>query len=153
MTTLSVVIPAYNEENGIAEIVNRVLAVAKELPAVGVDQLELIVVNDGSKDKTAEITRNIAQNASNLRLISHSTNHGYGAALKTGFDSAEGEWIGFLDADGTYPPEYFPKLCKEALAGAQVVVGSRRGGAESHMPPMRKLGNFIWSNLLTALGR
>ena len=47
-----------------------------------------------------------------VRLLCHTSNGGYGAALKTGLAAARGEWIGFLDADGTYPPEYFPELCR-----------------------------------------
>lgn len=148
MTTLSVVIPAYNEEGGIAEIANRVLSIREPLKEVGVNGLELLVVDDGSKDRTVEIANSI----DGVTLIQHPQNKGYGGALKTGFSQASGELIAFLDADGTYPPEYFPQLCKEALNGADLVVGSRRGGAESHMPPMRKLGNFIWSNLLSILG-
>lgn len=148
MTTLSVVIPAYNEEDGIEEIANRVLSTRQPLNEVGVDGLELLVVDDGSSDRTVEIAGSI----DGVTIIQHPQNKGYGGALKTGFSQAKGELIGFLDADGTYPPEYFPQLCKEALNGSDLVVGSRRGGADSHMPKMRKLGNFIWSNLLTILG-
>jgi hypothetical protein len=54
--------------------------------------------------------------------------------LKTGFSQASGELIGFLDADGTYPPEYFPKLCEERLDGSDLVVGSRMSGEDSQMP-------------------
>ncbi len=152
MTTLSVVIPAYNEEDGIAEIMNRVLAVEKDLPPVGVEALELLVVNDGSRDRTEEIARGIAADAPNVRVISHPVNRGYGAALKTGFAAASGELIGFLDADGTYPPEYFPQLCREALQGGELVIGSRMAGAESGMPLVRKVGNFIFANMISILG-
>jgi glycosyltransferase involved in cell wall biosynthesis len=68
--------------------------------------LELIVVDDGSRDRTAEI----ATRYQGVRLVRHRSNHGYGAALKTGFAQARGDWLGFLDADGTYPPEHFPIL-------------------------------------------
>jgi len=87
-----------------------------------------------------------------VRLVQHVKNKGYGAALKSGFNASCGELLGFLDADGTYPPEYFPVLCKEAMNGAELVVGSRRSGGDSQMPYMRRLGNFIWSNLVTFLG-
>lgn len=151
MTTLSIVIPAYNEENGLTEIVERVLAVAKDLPAAGVDTMELLVVDDGSKDRTAEIARGLAEKFGTVRLICHPQNRGYGAALKTGFANARGELIGFLDADGTYPPEYFPQLCRVALDGMDMVVGSRMAGAESKMPATRRVGNFFFANLLTML--
>ena len=143
---LSVVIPAYNEEDGIAEIIDRVLAVRPALAEMDIG-LELIVVDDGSSDHTTEI----ASTRSEARLMCHSINRGYGAALKTGFSAAEGDLLAFLDADGTYPPEHFPDLCRYALEGADVVVGSRRSGAASEMPLVRQLGNFLWSNLVSLL--
>ena len=149
MTVLSIVIPAYNEENGIAEIANRVLAVEPDLKKAGIERLELLVVDDGSKDRTAEVTSSI----SGVSLIRHPKNKGYGAALKTGFSKASGELIGFLDADGTYPPEYFPQLCQSALNGSDLVIGSRMAGADSQMPVTRRIGNFFFANLLSILGR
>lgn len=149
MTILSVVIPAYNEEHGIAEIASRVLSVAPDLKKVGIDQLELLVVDDGSKDCTAEVASKI----SGVNLIRHPRNKGYGAALKTGFSKASGDLIGFLDADGTYPPEYFPQLCLAALNGNDLVIGSRMAGADSQMPLTRRIGNFFFATLLTLLGR
>jgi glycosyltransferase involved in cell wall biosynthesis len=149
MTVLSVVIPAYNEEKGIEEIATRVLSVEPALKKVGVERLELLVVDDGSKDRTIEVASKI----SGVNLIRHPQNKGYGAALKTGFSKASGELIGFLDADGTYPPEYFPQLCQAALEGCDLVIGSRMAGADSKMPFTRRVGNFFFANLLTLLGR
>jgi len=149
MTTLSVVIPALNEEQGIEEISRRVLSVRESLQAVGVDDLELLVVDDGSSDRTADIAASIE----GVRLIKHPQNRGYGAALQTGFSRAKGELIGFLDADGTYPPEYFPQLCVAAVDGAELVVGTRMTGTESDMPLTRRLGNFFFANLLSLIGR
>lgn len=149
MTMLSVVIPAYNEETGIAAIAKRVLAVEERLSGVGVSELELIIVDDGSVDRTAEI----AGNMEGVRLIKHPENKGYGAALKTGFSQAKGDLVGFLDADGTYPPEHFPQLCDKALDGADLVIGSRMAGAESEMPLTRRIGNVFFATLLSLLGR
>jgi hypothetical protein len=149
MNVLSVVIPAYNEEGGIAQIVERVLSTRSRLTEAGVDDLELIVVDDGSHDKTAAIASCYPQ----VRLIRHSTNQGYGAALKTGFSRARGNLLGFLDADGTYPPEHFPALCQVALTeDADLVIGSRMSGTESEMPLVRRIGNFIFANLVSLLG-
>ena len=148
MTLLTVVIPAYNEENGIAEICDRVLNVKSDLNQIGVD-LELLIVDDGSMDKTAQI----AEGIDGLRVIKHPQNKGYGAALKTGFSEAKGELIGFLDADGTYPPEYFPALCQKALDGYDLVIGSRMAGEKSEMPLVRRLGNMFFAGMISLLGR
>lgn len=153
MTTLSVVIPAYNEENGIAEIMERVLAVRSSLAQAQVAEMELLVVNDGSRDRTAEIAQQIADKHTGVRVISHPRNRGYGAALKTGFSSASGDLIGFLDADGTYPPEFFPQLCTKAMNGYDLVIGSRMAGERSEMPLTRRIGNFFFAGMISLLGR
>jgi hypothetical protein len=111
--------------------------------------LELLVVDDGSRDNTAEIAARYA----GVRLVRHRSNHGYGAALKTGFARARGQWLGFLDADGTYPPEYFPALIRAAhQQGADLVIGSRMTGAESDMPFSRRMGNLFFAALVSLLG-
>jgi glycosyltransferase involved in cell wall biosynthesis len=145
MTTLSVVIPAYNEEDGIAAIVERVLATGPALAKAGVEGLECIVVDDGSSDRTALIVERYIPRVQLIRQA----NKGYGGALKTGFCAASGELLGFLDADSTYPPEYFPTMCKLALDGADIVIGSRMAGAQSEMPLVRRVGNTIFATLLS----
>ena len=147
--SLSVVIPAWNEEDGIAAIAERVWAVGPALREVGIDDLELIVVDDGSRDRTAEVAGSFPF----VRLLRHPVNRGYGAAIKTGFGKARGDLVAFLDADGTYPPENLPALCRVAREdGAEVVVGSRRSGAASQMPLVRRVGNFVWSSLVSLIG-
>jgi glycosyltransferase involved in cell wall biosynthesis len=149
MKNLSVIIPAYNEEDGIAEIAQRVLDVKGHLEDVGVNLLELIVVDDGSRDRTVDIASGIP----GVTLIEHEKNRGYGAALKTGFKNASGDLLAFLDADGTYPPEFFPELCTAAMNGAGLVIGSRMQGMKSEMPVTRRIGNFFFANLLSLIGR
>jgi glycosyltransferase involved in cell wall biosynthesis len=149
MASLSVVIPAYNEEDGIAAIVERILAVRPSLRTCGIQKLEVIVVDDGSQDRTCEI---VAHNPE-VRLIKHEINRGYGAALKTGFRNARGDLLAFLDADGTYPPECFPQLCQPILEkGVDLVIGSRMTGSESEMPLVRRVGNTIFAALVSLLG-
>lgn len=148
MNTLSVVIPALDEEDGIADIVERVLAVKEPLAEVGVDDLELIVVDDGSTDRTPEIVAGYP----GATLIKHPVNKGYGAAIKTGFRHARGNLLSFLDADGTYPPEYYPQLCEPIVNNeADLVIGSRMAGAETDMPFTRRIGNTIFATLVSIL--
>jgi glycosyltransferase involved in cell wall biosynthesis len=147
--TLSVVIPALNEERGIDAILQRVLSQRPELARAGVPGLEVIVVDDGSKDATAERVRAYPD----VRLIRHPVNRGYGAALKTGFGAATGDLLAFLDADGTYPPESFPTLCRAvAEHDADLIIGSRMLGRDSEMPLVRRVGNTIFAALLSVVG-
>jgi glycosyltransferase involved in cell wall biosynthesis len=146
---LSVIIPALNEEDGIANIVERVLGTRESLAEAGITDLELIVVDDGSRDRTAQIVAGYPD----VVLVRHRVNQGYGAAIKTGFRQAKGDLLAFLDADGTYPPEHFPALCRPILKeGADLVIGSRMAGAESDMPAVRRLGNMIFATLVTLIG-
>ena len=145
---LSVVIPAFNEEVAIAGIIARVLAQHEALARAGVRGPEVIVVDDGSRDRTAQI----AQDLDGVTVIRHGVNRGYGAALKTGLAHAGGELVGFVDADGTYPPEHFPELCVVALDGADLVIGSRMGGERTGMPWSRRVGNRFFARMITALG-
>jgi len=148
MNILSVVIPALNEENGIADIVERVLSVKPDLQKVGVADLELIVVDDGSRDRTPEIVAGYPD----VVLVKHPVNRGYGAAIKTGFRHAKGNLLAFLDADGTYPPEFFPQLCHPILQnGADLVIGSRMAGSDSEMPLVRRIGNTIFATLVSII--
>jgi len=144
--SLTVVIPALNEEAGIAAILARVLATRAPLAACGVAELEVIVVDDGSTDATAARAA-----LDGVRVVRHERNRGYGAALKTGLAQASGDLVAFLDADGTYPPEHLPDLCRRALADAEVVIGSRMAGADSEMPLTRFVGNRVFAGLVSLL--
>lgn len=121
MTTASVVLPCYNEEDSIETTLDVVSAALTALPSH-----EIIVVNDGSSDKTAEILALIAPKYPTLHVIHHEVNRGYGAALKTGIRRAHGEFIAITDADGTYPNERLVELI-ELCADKDMVVGARTG--------------------------
>jgi glycosyltransferase involved in cell wall biosynthesis len=143
--TLTVVIPALNEEEAIEATVTKCLdAVDHIKEAAGLESVEIIVVSDGSTDRTAEIVRAIP----GVRLIEFERNRGYGAALKEGFRRGTGSLVAFLDADGTCDPWYFGEMCRLAtVEQADVVLGSRMG-ENSEMPPVRRLGNRLYALLL-----
>lgn len=125
--SLSIVVPVYNEENTITEILARIIAV--KLPF----EKEIIVVNDCSTDRTMELLSNYAANCSNIKVISHQTNMGKGAALRTGFAIANGDIVIVQDADLEYDPQEYPKLLKPILdKKADVVYGSRFRGEGPH---------------------
>jgi hypothetical protein len=148
---LSICIPVFNEEGAIRETLDRCLALGDPLRTVGIDRFEVIAVDDGSRDRSADI---IASDYPGVRLIRHERNAGYGAALKTGFAAARYPLVGFLDADATYPPEQFPALCRAVLGGgADLVIGSRMAGADTEMPALRRIGNTFFASLLTLIGR
>jgi glycosyltransferase involved in cell wall biosynthesis len=122
--TLSVVIPVYNERDTIREILRRVSAVPIKK--------QIIVVDDCSKDGTAEILRELKEQNGDLEVIYHVTNQGKGAALRTGFQCATGQIVIVQDADLEYDPEQYPALIQPIIEDrADVVYGSRFIG-ETH---------------------
>ena len=148
-STLSVVIPAYNEEEAIASIIERTLAARQSIcDAAGLAGVDVIVVSDGSSDRTAEI----AGQYNNIKLIAYEKNRGYGAAIKTGFAAASGDLLAFLDADGTCDPLFFGPLCRALHEQqADISIGARLGPG-SEMPRIRKLGNRLYAGLLKVAG-
>jgi dolichol-phosphate mannosyltransferase len=121
MPILSVVIPAYNEEASIGNLLTTLVAV--DIEQLGFTK-EIIVVNDGSKDKTADVVSGFPQ----VRLINQIPNQGRGAALKRGIDAAGGDYILFQDADLEYDPRDYPALVGALNSGVQCVYGNRLSG-------------------------
>jgi glycosyltransferase involved in cell wall biosynthesis len=146
--SLTIVIPALNEEGAIADTVSRCIeARAQIMGQADLSDIEIIVVSDGSTDRTAEI----AKTFDDVKVIVFETNRGYGAAIKEGWRQGKGTLLGFLDADGTCDPRYFAGMCRMAVEeSADVVLGSRMG-PDSKMPWIRRLGNRIYAFLLGLL--
>jgi len=144
MELLSIVIPAYNEEKYIAQVIQRVQAAN----ILGL-KLEIIVINDDSKDQTTHILDNLASNSPTIRVFHQPQNMGKGAALRRGFTEANGDIILIQDADLEYDPVDYPGLLIPILDGrADVVYGSRFLGA-----PHRVLyfWHYVANNFLTTL--
>lgn len=134
---MSVILPAYQEAEGIAEVLARVERAVASLDL----SHELVVVDDGSTDGTGDAAR-----AAGARVIPHPYNIGNGAAVKTGIRNARGRMLVLLDADGQHPPEAIPALVS-ALATFDMAVGARTGDSDSAVH--RNLANAVYNGLAT----
>lgn len=145
--TLSVFFPAYNEEDNIETTVSKAVSVLKSLKLA---DWEVIVVDDGSTDNTAAVVKNLTDKNSKIRLVKHTGNRGYGAALKTGFSSAKFDWIAFTDSDGQFDFREINKFIDSA-DGHQVVVGFRKRRSDSKFRRAMAFLLRIWDAVLFGL--
>jgi len=137
---LSVIVPVFNERNTLVEILRRMRAV--ELPE-GVER-EIIVVDDGSTDGTRDVLKQLGD--STVRIVMHEHNKGKGAALRTGFERATGDYVLVQDADLEYDPDDWPSLIAPIIRGrARVVYGSRFTGERRNMMFLHWVGNRFLS--------
>jgi glycosyltransferase involved in cell wall biosynthesis len=146
--TLTIVIPALNEEEAIGSTISRCLDARERIQRQAqISEVEILVVSDGSTDQTAEIAKTFDE----IKVIVFGENRGYGAAIKEGWKHGRGTLLAFLDADGTCDPQFFATLCETAIdEDADIVLGSRLG-PNSKMPKVRRLGNRIYALLLGLL--
>jgi glycosyltransferase involved in cell wall biosynthesis len=136
----SLILPAFNEEHGLAVVIDRLAPI---LDAT----YELIVVDDGSTDRTADVA-----DARGAILVRHERNLGKGAALRSGFQAASGQHILTMDADDTYPVEVIPEMTR-ALERFDVVTGVRQYGRE-HIGSINRFGNAAFRTAISiAAGR
>ena len=148
---LTIVIPALNEEDNIEAIIQRSLE-ARECIQKGspVTEVQIIVVSDGSTDRTVERASKYQEQ---IRLIVFEKNHGYGAAIKEAWRQSDADLLGFLDADGTCDPKFFAPLCAALVAQDKDVVLGCRLHKQSQMPRIRRFGNICFALVLSLFAK
>jgi glycosyltransferase involved in cell wall biosynthesis len=145
-TKVSIVVPAFNEAPRIGESLRKIDEFLKRVPW----SAEIIIVDDGSSDKTSAIVREAR--IPGIHLLCHETNHGKGYAVKTGVLAAQGEYVMFSDADLSAPIEELQKLLVAAEStAADVVIGSRavdRSFIEKHQSLGREFGGIVFNKIV-----
>ena len=134
--SLSVVLPAYNEEQNIKEAVQNCINYLSK----NFSDFEILAVNDGSSDKTGDIISGLAEEYGEVRLINHETNRGYGAALNSGFENSTKEYIFLMDSDGQFNIRDLDKMTSQ-VTGENIVIGYRRNRADN---VIRKLNSYLY---------
>ena len=121
VSELSIFFPFWNEQDNIEDVIKKAIPVAQKVA----DKWEIIMVDDGSSDKTPEIARKLVKQDSRLSVVSHDKNRGYGAALKTGFAKAKYNLVVFNDGDGQFDLSEVTKFL-ERIENADIVIGYRK---------------------------
>jgi glycosyltransferase involved in cell wall biosynthesis len=154
MYSLSVVLPAYNEEGNAAAAVETVSGVAQALAAQGrISEYEIILVNDGSKDNTGQVARELETRIPHFRLVEHYPNRGYGGALKAGFEAATKDLIAFVPADNQFVfgeiDRFLNRIDNGAATGRpDIVCGYRHDRQDTFI---RRFNAFGWNTLVRIL--
>lgn len=142
---LSVFFPAYNEEKNIENTVIKAKKILEEIA----EKWEILIINDGSTDKTGEILNKLDLQDRRIRLITHVPNKGYGASLKSGFYNSKYNWIAFTDADGQFDFSEITKFIeKQKETRADLVIGYY---LSRQVPIYRKLNTFLWELIVFVL--
>jgi glycosyltransferase involved in cell wall biosynthesis len=143
--SISAVLPAYNEDASIERTVRQVAGVLRRL----CDDFEIVVTDDGSRDRTGAVLAGLCRDPGlNLRVVTHPTNRGYGAALASGFDAARKELIFMTDGDGQFNVAELPRLLAELDDETDLAIGWRHNRAD---PPLRLLNALGWKLLVNGL--
>lgn len=143
LSSLSIFFPCYNEEANVERVTRAALAAAPQFA----ESFEIIIVDDGSKDRTGEIADRLAAEVPHVRAVHNRPNLGYGGAVARGLKEARLEWIFFTDGDGQFDIGEIDKLVA-LLDGCDVALGYRIKRAD---PWMRKANAFCWGVLVRAL--
>lgn len=139
---LSVFLPAYNEETNIEQVALKILSI---LPDVA-DDYELLIIDDGSKDKTGQLCENLSRKDSHVRCLRHEQNQGYGASLRSGLYGSKFEWVAFTDADGQFDfSEIRLLIDSQRKTKSDLVIGYYLKRA---VPFYRVFNSFLWKSLI-----
>lgn len=142
---LSVFFPAYNEEENLENTVLRAISVLEKI----VQKWEIIIVNDGSADKTGEIAEKLSRESKRVRVVIHGVNKGYGAAFRSGVYAARYDWIAFTDSDGQFDFSEITKfLDKKRQTDCDLVIGYYLKRA---VPVYRRINTFLWEFFVSVL--
>jgi glycosyltransferase involved in cell wall biosynthesis len=136
---LSIFFPFWNEEENIEEVVTRAASIAGTVAK----KWEIIIVDDGSKDDTYKISQSLEKKDSRIRVIRHTTNRGYGAALKTGLEHASYEYVVFTDGDLQFDFSEVTKFI-EKINNSDLVIGYRTKRSDSTMRHILMLLHRLW---------
>lgn len=143
MQSISAVLPAYNEEANVGEATRSVIQAA----AAHTQDFEVIVVDDGSRDRTSEVVQALMGDHPQVRLVRHETNRGYGGALRSGFEAATKDLIFFTASDNQYDPSEIGNLL-HLLDDADMILGFR---SHRQDPPLRRFYAWGWTTLVNLL--
>jgi dolichol-phosphate mannosyltransferase len=144
-TSISIVIPSYNEAENIVKTVSDIAEVVTKLDC----DYEILVVNDGSSDGTGDIVRNqIIPAVANVRLVEHFPNRGYGGALRAGFDASIKELIAFTPGDGQFDFQEITRLLNQLTTDIVLVSGIRTNRQDNIV---RRLNGFLWNSVVRLL--
>ncbi len=142
-SSLSVFFPCYNEEANVERTTLAALMACERL----VDDYEIIIVNDGSRDRTGEIAERLASEHARVRVVHNNPNRGYGGALQRGFKEATKDWIFYTDGDGQFDfgelEHVLPMLDRHEIVSAYRL--------DRKDPPLRKLNAFCWTTLVNTV--
>lgn len=141
MKKISIILPAYNEEMNIMQVIRQCRKTLEDMNERG----EIIVVNDGSKDKTKEMLNKLEKEITELRIINHDTNQGYGKAVADGIGEARGEYIATLDSDNQFNIQELTNLLQKIEGGYDIVAGFRKRKKDRML---RVLANKVLNSLI-----
>ncbi len=149
MDVISIVVPCYNEEKALPIFYGMVCDIVDNMPGV---KFELVLVNDGSSDDTAEVMKNLAEKDARVKYLSFSRNFGKEAAMLAGFEHASGNYVTIMDADGQDPPSMLPAMYEDIKNGEYDCVATRRVTRKGE-PPIRSFFARAFYKLINKISK